>query len=115
MSGVTVAWKLGRDAADNPEAFARSSWAALALAAAILLIGRIAEAPSRSATAAPCCAAIASTLVAWWLVQRWGLHHLYELVPAFFLAAGAAVTVSLLFPGETGNGRRKTDDGKLET
>ena len=26
-------------------------------------------------------------LASWWLVQQWGLHHLYELVPAFALAS----------------------------
>jgi hypothetical protein len=43
-------------------------------------------------------AAAALTLGSWWLVQRWGFHNLYELVPAFFLAAGSTVAVSFLFP-----------------
>ena len=39
--GVTVAWKLGRGMAENPEAFARVPFLVLAAAAAILLLGRI--------------------------------------------------------------------------
>ena len=41
-------------------------------------------------------AATGVTLVSWWLVQRWGLHHLYELVPAFALALAATWAVSRL-------------------
>ena len=43
-------------------------------------------------------AATAVTLGSWWLVQRGGLHNLYELVPAFLLAGGAALGVSRAFP-----------------
>jgi hypothetical protein len=35
-------------------------------------------------------------------VQRWGFHHLYELVPAFALATTAAFGVSALFSVEDG-------------
>jgi sodium/proline symporter len=104
--GVTVAWKLGRSAADNPEAFARVPWSVLVLAAAILLIGRIARAFEVGHSAAVLSATVL-TLAAWWAVQRWGLHHLYELVPAFFLASGAAVVVSWLFTGDADAGRRQ--------
>jgi sodium/proline symporter len=94
---VTVAWKLGRTAADNPEAFARVPWSVLVLAATVLLIGRI----TRSFDVGHSAAVLGSAalgLASWWLVQRWGLHHLYELVPAFGLAAAAAIVVSFLFP-----------------
>jgi hypothetical protein len=43
------------------------------------------------------------TVIGWWLVQRWGLDNLYELVPAFFLAGAAALAVSAV---------TKTADGK---
>ncbi len=95
--GVTVAWKLGRTAAESPEAFAKVPWAVIVLAATILIIGRITDSFDVGHSAATLAAA-ALTLTSWWLVQQWGLHFLYELVPAFFLAAGAAVAVSFLFP-----------------
>jgi hypothetical protein len=38
------------------------------------------------------------TLLSWWLVPRGWFPHLYELVPAFVLAAGAAIAVSRLAP-----------------
>jgi hypothetical protein len=97
-----VAWKLGRTAAENPEPFAKVWWATIVLAAVILLIGRITETFEVGHSAAVLAAAIL-TLFSWWLVQRWGLHHLYELVPAFFLAAGSAVVVSWLFPAPSGD------------
>jgi len=105
--GVTVAWKLGRTAADNPDAFTRVPWSTLVLAAAILVVGRVTRTFEVGHTAAVLGSAVL-TLVAWWAVQRWGLHNLYELVPAFLLAGGAAVAVSFLFRGETGDGRRET-------
>jgi hypothetical protein len=67
------------------------------LAATVLLIGRI----TRSFDVGHSAAVLGSAalgLASWWLVQRWGLHHLYELVPAFGLAAAAAIVVSFLFP-----------------
>jgi len=91
--GVTVAWKLGRDAAANPEAFARVWWIVLLVAAGILAIGEA----SRAFAPADKIAVVAAaglTVLSWWLVQRWGLHNLYELVPAFFTAAFAALSVS---------------------
>ncbi len=95
--GVTVAWKLGRTAAENPAAFEKVWWATIVLAAVILLLGRMTESFEVGDSAAVLAATVL-TLVAWWLVQRWGLHHLYELVPAFFLAGGSAIGVSRLFP-----------------
>jgi sodium/proline symporter len=97
--GVTVAWKLGRTAADNPEAFSRVPWAVIVLAAVILLIGRITASFDVGHSAAVLGSA-ALTLFSWWLVQQWDLFHLYELVPAFALATIAILSVSLLFPGE---------------
>jgi len=93
--GVTVAWKLGRDATSNPEAFAKVWWLTLLVAAGIFLIGHLAgvlEKGDRTALIS----ATALTVISWWLVQRWGLNSLYELVPAFFFAGGAALAVSAI-------------------
>jgi len=92
-TGVTVAWKLGRDATENPEAFARVWWLALIAAAAILLIGQLVKAFERGDRVAVVTAAVL-TVLGWWLVQRWGLDNLYELVPAFIFAGCAALGVS---------------------
>ena len=97
--GVTMAWKLGRNAAEAPEAFARVPFLVLALAAALLLVGQV-TGRFRVGDFAAVLAAAAVTLASWWLVQRWGLNHLYELVPAFFLAGAAALAVAAAFPGE---------------
>jgi len=92
-AGVTVAWKLGRDVAANPTAFAAVPWAVLGLAAAVLAAMVLARRLGRGeATAVVVAAAV--TLASWWLVQRGGLHNLYELVPAFFLAGAGALAVS---------------------
>jgi len=91
--GVTVAWKLGRDAATNPEIFARVWWIILLVAATILIVGRLARAFDGGDRIAVVAAAIL-TVISWWLVQKWGLDNLYELVPAFFLAGFAALAVS---------------------
>jgi sodium/proline symporter len=94
-TGVTVAWKLGRDAASNPEGFARVWWISLIAAAAILLLGSFTKTFERGDQISVVAAA-ALTIISWWLVQRWGLSNLYELVPAFFLAGFAALAVSAL-------------------
>ena len=47
-------------------------------------------------------AATVLTLAGWFLVQRWGFHNLYELVPAFALATAAAFGVSALYTGVAG-------------
>jgi sodium/proline symporter len=100
--GVTVAWKLGRDAAASPEAFARVWWVALLAAAAILVLGELARAFSAGDRVAVAAAA-GLTVVSWWLVQGWELANLYELVPAFALAAVAALAVSALTPSPSGD------------
>jgi len=94
-TGVTVAWKLGRDAATNPEIFARVWWITLLVGAAILVFGRLAHAFDRGDQIGVVAAA-SLTVISWWLVQQWGLSNLYELVPAFFLAAFAALAVSAI-------------------
>ena len=96
-TGVTVAWKLGRDAAGNSELFARVWWISLLVAAAILILGRLTRA-FEMADHIAVVAAACLTVISWWLVQHWGLHNLYELVPAFFLAGFAALAVSAITP-----------------
>ena len=96
-TGVTVAWKLGRDAATNPEIFARVWWITLLAAAAILVLGQLTRAFDMADRIAVVAAA-SLTVISWWLVQQWGLHNLYELVPAFFLAGFAALAVSAITP-----------------
>ena len=93
--GVTVAWKLGRDATANPEIFSRVWWITLLVAATILILGRLAQAFDGGDRIAVVGAA-ALTVVSWWLVQQWGLDNFYELVPAFFLAGFAALSVSAI-------------------
>ncbi len=93
--GVTVAWKLGRDAATNPEVFAQVWWVTLVAAAAILVVGRSTRAFDRRDSMAVVAATVITEL-AWLLVQRWGFSSLYELVPAFFAAGFAALSVSAL-------------------
>ena len=93
--GVTVAWKLGRDAATNPELFARVWWITLVVAAVILIVGRLARAFDGSDRIAVAAATLL-TVISWWLVQQWGLDNFYELVPAFFLAGFAALAVSAI-------------------
>ncbi|MGD9253940.1 MAG: hypothetical protein PVG92_08415, partial [Holophagae bacterium] len=101
-AGVTVAWKLGRDAATNPEVFARAWWMTLIVAAAIFTLGELTRAfewGDRIGVAF----ATSLTVMSWWLVQRWGLHNLYELVPAFFMAGLAALAVSAITPASRGH------------
>jgi Na+/proline symporter len=97
-AGVTVVWNLGRDPAAHGSAFANSWWIALAVAAAILVLGEAARALATGDRVAIVSAA-ALTLMSWWLVQRWGLDNLYELVPAFALAGAAALSVSAVTRG----------------
>jgi Na+/proline symporter len=93
--GVTVAWKLGRDAASNPEAFAKVWWLTLVVAAGVFLAGHLAGILDKGDRTA-LISATALTVISWWLVQRWGLNSLYELVPAFFFAGSAALAVSAI-------------------
>jgi sodium/proline symporter len=94
-TGVTVAWKIGRDAAASPEIFARVWWIALLAGVAILVLGRLTRAFAHGDRVAVVIATLL-TVTSWWLVQRWGLDNLYELVPAFVLAGFAALTVSVI-------------------
>lgn len=103
-AGVTVVWKLGirvmtDPATVSPMLFDRLWWVVIVVAAAILLLGRATETFEVGHIAAVL-AATALTLAGWVTVQRWGLHHLYELVPAFALATSAALGVSAVFPVE---------------
>jgi len=98
-AGVTVAWKLGRTVADNPTAFAVVPLGAIVVAVALLVASRLGRALRTGHTLAVAAATLA-TLASWWLVQHWGLHHLYELVPAFSLAGGTALLVARLAPVE---------------
>ena len=108
--GVTVAWKLGRGAADNPTAFARVPFFVLAAAALILLLGQVTRRFEVGDFAAVLAAA-AVTLGSWWLVQQGGLHNLYELVPAFFLAGATALFVGRAFPsGESATSPESVSD-----
>jgi Na+/proline symporter len=104
-AGVTVVWKLGITtmtdrAAIDPLLFDRLWWMVIVAAAAILVLGRVTEAFEVGHSAAVL-AATGLTLLGWFLVPRWGLYHLYELVPAFTLATVAALSVSALFRVET--------------
>jgi Na+/proline symporter len=94
-TGVTVAWKLGRDIAANPDGFARVWWITLVVAVAILAVGGLTRVFERGDRIGVVGAAVL-TVTSWWLVQQWGLHNLYELVPAFFLAAFAALAISAI-------------------
>ena len=93
--GVTVAWKLGRDAAENPHIFARVWWITLIAAAAILVVGHLTRAFEKGDRVAVVAAATL-TVLAWLIVRRWGMDSLYELVPAFFSAGFAAIAVSAI-------------------
>jgi sodium/proline symporter len=108
-AGVTVVWKLGiRTMTDptavTPMAFDRLWWAVIVAAAVILLLGRATGAFQVGHTAAVLAATVL-TLLGWFLVPRWGLFNLYELVPAFTLATAAAFGVSALFPVERDTNR----------
>lgn len=97
-TGVTVIWKLGIKNVTDPTSigpllFDRLWWMTLIVAAAILLIGRVTQSFDPGHVAAVL-AATGITLASWHLVQHWGLHNLYELVPAFIFATAAAFLVS---------------------
>jgi sodium/proline symporter len=95
--GVSVAWKLGRGIDDDPGAFALVPWVTVAVAIVILVGGWMAG-KVRRGEAIAIVAATAITLGSWVVVQQGAFHQLYELVPAFALAAATAVTVSRFVP-----------------
>jgi Na+/proline symporter len=94
-SGVTVAWRLGRVEVGNPEAFTWVPAATILVAILVLAGARLAGGLSRGVIAAVIAAA-GLTLLSWWIVPLGWSPHLYELVPAFLLAGGAAMGVSRL-------------------
>lgn len=101
-AGVTVVWNLGSRAAASPPTFSPDRfdrlWIVVMLAGAgLLLLGRT-VASFETGHAGAVLAATVVTLAAWWLVPRWGLANLYELVPAFALAALVASLTSLALP-----------------
>ncbi len=109
--GVTVVWKLGiKNLSDptllGPALFDRLWWITIVVSAVILMIGRLTHAFEPGHITAVL-AATGITVASWWLVQHWGLHNLYELVPAFLLASAAALVVSRLVP-DAANSMRYT-------
>ena len=100
-AAVTIVWKIGITSVVRPDSLPFGLmhdlwWMIIVGAAAILLIGRITKSYEVGHIAAAL-AATAITLGSWWLVQHWGFHHLYELVPAFALATASALIVSRMF------------------
>ena len=91
--GVTIAWKLGRNIGESPDAFRLVPWGAAIAGVALIIVGKLTHSMSRGDRFAVLFATL-MTLCAWLLVPCWGLHHLYELVPAFALATVAALLVS---------------------
>lgn len=97
--GVTIIWKLGRDLASSPTPFQWSIWGALIVAVLLLAAGSISGRMGRGERAAVITAAL-MCLLAWLLVPRGVLTQVYELVPAFFMAAAAALIVGRITPAE---------------
>lgn len=113
-AGVTVVWNLGREAAAHPEVFSRVWWIALLVAAGIMMVGESFRAfvpGDRIAVAA----AAGLAVLSWWLVQHWGLANLYELVPAFFMAGFAALTVSMVTPSNGGSSTVSSEEASSRT
>jgi sodium/proline symporter len=94
-AGVTVAWKLGRDAAASPAPFAAVPAVTVALAGVLAVLGLFTRRAGRGELTA-LVTAVAATLGSWWVVSHPSFANLYELVPAFFLAAVAALLVARL-------------------
>ena len=90
--GVTVAWKLGRDAATAPGPFAAVPWGVAVVVVVVLVAGGALRRLARGDVVAVAAAALV-TLGAWGLVHLPTFATLYELVPAFVLAAAATVAV----------------------
>jgi Na+/proline symporter len=98
-SGVTIAWNLGRDVAANQAVFELVPVVTPLVAGLFVLIALLLRRSSPGQAVAVAAAAVV-TISSWWLVQQWGLHGLYELVPAFFLAAATTLVVSRIMPGD---------------
>lgn len=101
-AGVTVIWNLGARAAASPASFSPDRfdrlWIVVILAGVgILLLGRTVASFEVGHSGAVLAATVV-TLGAWWLVPRWGLANLYELVPAFAMASAVAWLVSRALP-----------------
>jgi len=95
--GVSFAWYVGRQATESPGLFGWVPWICTIFAAAVLALA----AARRSLAAGEVVAVVASLILSmgsWWAVQRWQFAQLYELVPAFLLAALAVGAVSLVAP-----------------
>jgi len=101
--GVTVAWKLGRGAAEDPVTFARVPLAVAVAVVLVLLAGRL-TGRFEPGDVAAVLAAAALTVGAWGLVRSPAMANLYELVPAFAAAALVAPLVSRLFPDRSVTG-----------
>lgn len=95
--GVSFAWYVGRQAAESPRLFGWVPWIAVIFAAVVLALGSVTRSLSRGDLAAVA-ASLGLTVASWWTVQQWQLGQLYELVPAFMLAALAAWAVSAIAP-----------------
>jgi sodium/proline symporter len=93
--GVTLAWKLGREPEANAAAFGMVPWVVLLAVALLLAAGAALHFMERSDAAAVLTAG-AITVAAWVAVHNPAMATVYELVPAFVLAAAAALTVSAL-------------------
>ncbi len=94
-SGVTLAWRLGRDRADDPVSFAAMFLVTLVIAAGLILFDGFTRRMEAGEKLAALFAAT-TILASWGLVQVWGLQNLYELVPAFAFATAATLVVSRL-------------------
>jgi len=97
-TGVTVIWKLGIKNITDPTSigpllFNRLWWMTLIVGAILLMLGRATKSFDTGHVTAVL-AATGITLASWYLVQRWGLHNVYELVPAFLVSTAAALVVS---------------------
>jgi len=92
-AGVTVAWKIGRTAAE-----AAGPGVPLGVLAGATVLVLLAAATRRlgAGNLVAVGVATAATLFSWGLVSFAPLKHLYELVPAFLLALAAALGVARL-------------------
>jgi len=92
-AGVTVAWKIGRTAAESPGSAV--PWVVLAGAALLVLLAAATRRLGMGNLLAVAVATV-TTLLSWGLVSYAPSKHLYELVPAFVFALAAALVVAKL-------------------